>query len=156
MIHRKFFFKRPESIDEKNKVTDGSDGKSFLTMSMGNMLATDKPVFYSVDIDDDFKGTISVFYIFDREQKIKSESVEYGVASGRLFEMSFSSKDEFDKSRERWKSLYHQFENENTLSMRKRNNSSFAKRVVEQIAKYIEDSKRNIDFQKESVPALKA
>lgn len=139
MIHHKFFFRRPENKDEKNKLSECSDEKSFLIMSMGNMLDTDKPKFYSVDIDDDFNGEISVFYVFDRERKIKSESIEYGIASGRLFEMKFSSKDEFYKSLELWKSLYHKFNEENTLSMRKRNNSSFAKRVVEQIAEYIDN-----------------
>lgn len=136
-MHHKFYFKEPQTRDEKDKVVDLADDTTFLYVSMGNMLSTDKPVLFAFDIDDNFNGAITVYNLFHREKTTKSGAIEYGIVSGRLFKITFSSRENFNNSIEQLKALYHQFNDENTPSMRRRNNSSFAKRAVEKIAEYI-------------------
>ena len=137
MMHHKFYFKEPQTRDEKDKVVDLADDITFLYVSMGNMISTDKPVFFAFDIDDNFNGAITVYNLFHREKTTISGAIEYGIVSGRLFKMTFSSRENFNNSIEQLKALYRQFNEENTPSMRRRNNSSFAKRAVEKIAEYI-------------------
>ena len=137
MMHHKFYFKEPQTRDDKDKIVEQSDDETTLFVSMGNMISMDKPVFFAFDIDDNFNGAITVYNLFRREKTTKSGAIEYGIVSGRLFKMTFSSREDFNNSIEQLKALYHQFDEENTPSMRRRNNSSFAKRAVEKIAEYI-------------------
>lgn len=137
MMHHKFYFKEPQTRDDKDKVIEYSDDVTILFVTMGNMISMDKPVFFAFDIDDNFNGAITVYNLFHREKTTQSGAIEYGIVSGRLFKMTFSSREDFNNSIEQLKALYHQFDEENTLSMRRRNNSSFAKRAVEKIAEYI-------------------
>lgn len=136
-MHHKFYFKEPQTRDDKDKIVEQSDDETTLFVSMGNMISTDKPVFFAFDIDDNFNGAITVYNLFRREKTTKSGAIEYGIVSGRLFKMTFSSREDFNNSIEQLKALYHQFDEEKTPSMRRRNNSSFAKRAVEKIAEYI-------------------
>lgn len=136
-MHHKFYFKEPLTRDDRDKVVEYSDDVTILFVTMGNMISMDKPVFFAFDIDDNFNGAITVYNLFRREKTTQSGAIKYGIVSGRLFEMTFSSREDFNNSIEQLKALYHQFDEENTLSMRRRNNSSFAKRAVEKIAEYI-------------------
>ncbi len=138
MLH-KFYVKQPQEKNEKGCIKDLSDASSELFLSMKDMIVTDKPLLYSVEFDEkEYKGSISVLYYNNNEKKFWKDSIEYGAMSGRLYQMEFSSKEDFQSNRDSLKQLWQFYQNENTLSMRRKDNSTLAQKVVEKIAEYFE------------------
>ena len=103
---------------------------------MEKMISTDKPVFYQINtIEHESCGEISVCYYESNEKKVRQGALEYGAVSGRLFKMEFKSKDELKNNINCLKELYLNFLKERTSSMRRKDNSLLAKRIVEKIFK---------------------
>lgn len=139
MMHHKFYVKQPQDKNEKGYVKELPDARTEFFLSMRDMIATDKPLLYSVEFDEkEYKGSISVLYYNNNEKTVLKDSIEYGAMSGRLFRMAFSSREDFQSNRDSLKKLCEYYQNEKTLSMRRKDNSSLARKVVEKIADYFE------------------